>query len=68
MFRAFDADTGDELWSYKLPFIGSAPPTSYEINNEQYIVIPASGGTTLKIYYNDTVELGDAIVAFKIKK
>ena len=68
MFRAFDADTGDELWSHKLPFIGSAPPTSYEINNEQYIVIPASGGTTLKIYYNDTVELGDAIVAFKIKK
>ena len=68
MFRAFHADSGDELWSYKLPFIGSAPPTSYEINNEQYIVIPASGGTTLKIYYNDTVELGDAIVAFKIKK
>ena len=33
---AFDADSGDELWSYKLPFIGSAPPTSYEINNEQY--------------------------------
>jgi glucose dehydrogenase len=68
MFRAFDSDTGKELWSYKLPFIGSAPPTSYEINNEQYIVIPASGGTTLKIYYNDIVELGDAIVAFKIKK
>ena len=68
MFRAFDSDTGAELWSYKLPFIGSAPPTSYEINNEQYIVIPASGGTTLKIFYKDFVELGDAIVAFKVKK
>ena len=67
-FRAFDSDTGEELWSYELPFIGSAPPTSYEINNEQYIVVPASGGTTLKINYNNLVELGDAIVAFKLKK
>ena len=68
LIRAFDADSGSELWSYELPFIGSAPPSSYEINNEQYIVIPASGGTTLKINYGNLVELGDAIVAFKIKK
>ena len=68
MFRAFDSTTGEELWSYKLPFIGSAPPTSYEINNEQYIVIPASGGVTLKIFYGDLVQQGDAILAFKIPK
>ena len=64
MLRAFDTKTGTELWSYKLPYIGSAPPTSYEINGNQYIVIPASGGTTLKMFYPDLVELGDAIVAF----
>ena len=68
MFRAFDSTTGEELWSYKLPFIGSAPPSSYEINNEQYIVIPASGGVTLKIFYGDLVQQGDAILAFKIPK
>ena len=67
MLRAFDTKTGTELWSYKLPYIGSAPPTSYEINGNQYIVIPASGGTTLKMFYPDLVELGDAIVAFKIQ-
>ena len=55
------------MWSYKLPYIGSAPPTSYEVNGEQYIVIPASGGTSLKIYYPDLVEQGDATVAFKIQ-
>ena len=66
MFRAFDADTGEELWSYKLPYIGSAPATSYEVNGEQYIVIPASGGVTLKLFYGNLVEQGDAIVAFKI--
>ena len=67
LIRGFDADTGEELWSYKLPYIGSAPPTVYEINGEQYIVIPASGGTVLKMFYKDLVEQGDAVVAFKIQ-
>ena len=68
LIRGFDSDTGEELWSYKLPYIGSAPPTSYEIDGEQYIVLPSSGGTTLKINYGSMVELGDAIVAFKISE
>ena len=67
MIRAFDAENGEELWSHKLPFIGSAPPTSYEVNGEQYIVIPASGGIILKLFYGDLVEQGDAVVAFKLK-
>ena len=67
LIRAFDSTNGEELWSHKLPYIGSAPPTSYEANGEQYIVIPASGGTSLKMYYPNLVEQGDAIVAFKIK-
>ena len=67
LIRAFDSETGEELWSYELPYIGSAPPTSHEVNDEQYIVIPATGGITLKINYGDLVELGDAIVAFKIQ-
>ena len=67
LIRAFDVETGKELWSHKLPFIGSAPPTSYEINGEQYIVLPASGGIILKMFYGDMVEQGDAVVAFKIQ-
>jgi len=67
LIRAFDSNTGRELWSHKLPFIGSAPPTSYKINGEQYIVIPSSGGIILKLFYGDLVQQGDAIVAFKIK-
>ena len=67
LFRAFDSDSGEEIWSYKLPFIASAPPTSYKVGEEQYIIVPATGGTTLKIFYGDQVELGDAFVAFKIK-
>ena len=67
LIRAFNSENGIELWSHELPYIGSAPPTSYEINGEQYIVIPASGGTTLKMFYPNLVEQGDAVVAFKIK-
>ena len=67
LIRAFDVETGKELWSHKLPFIGSAPPTSYKVNGEQYIVIPASGGIILKMFYKDLVEQGDAVVAFKIQ-
>ncbi len=68
LIRAFDSETGEEMWNHKLPYIGSAPPTSYEINGEQYIVLPASGGIILKMFYGDLVEQGDAVVAFKIKK
>jgi glucose dehydrogenase len=67
MIRAFDSKNGKELWSFKLPYIGSAPPSSYKINGEQYIIIPASGGIILKLFYPDLVEQGDAVLAFKIK-
>ena len=67
LIRAFNSETGEKLWSYELPYIGSAPPSSYKVNGEQYIVLPASGGTSLKLLYGDFVELGDAVVAFKLQ-
>ena len=39
--RAFDVSDGKELWSYKLPFKGSAPSTTYMIDNKQYVIVPA---------------------------
>ncbi len=58
--RAFDADTGKELWSHKLPFGGYAPPTTYEVNGRQYVVISATGGGKLG------GPTGDAWVAFAL--
>ena len=55
--RAFNSLNGKELWSYKLPFIGTAPPTIYMVDNKQYIIIPAFD------YQNN----GDALLAFSIK-
>ncbi len=40
-FRVFDSTNGDELWSYTMSKAGSAPPSVYEINGKQFIVVPA---------------------------
>jgi quinoprotein glucose dehydrogenase len=60
--RAFDKDTGAELWSAKLPWVGSAPPASYEVDGRQYIVITATGGGKLG------TPTGDAYIAFSLPK
>lgn len=58
--RAFDKDTGVELWSALLPWTGSAPPASYEVQGRQFLVIAATGGNKLGTPY------GDAYVAFAL--
>ncbi len=67
-FRIFDAEDGKELWSYDLPFIGSSPPVTYQINNEQFILINATGSYSLKKGYPDLVNFGNSIMVFKLKK
>ncbi len=44
MARAFDLDTGKELWRSKLPAVGSAPPMTYEYQGCQYVIFTATGG------------------------
>jgi quinoprotein glucose dehydrogenase len=60
--RAFDKDTGQELWSAKLPWTGNAPPATYEVNGRQFVVIAATGGNHLG------TPKGDAYVAFALRK
>jgi quinoprotein glucose dehydrogenase len=61
--RAFDKDTGAELWSGKLPWMGIAPPATYEVNGRQYVIITATGNKLGK-----QSEYGDAYVAFALPK
>ncbi|MDZ4701651.1 MAG: carboxylesterase family protein [Rhodothermales bacterium] len=44
MFRAFDKKTGEILWQTKLPFSGTATPSTYRVHGKQYVVIAAAGG------------------------
>jgi quinoprotein glucose dehydrogenase len=60
--RAFDKTTGQELWSAKLPWAGSAAPATYRVNGRQYVVIPATGVLHLG------TPRGDAWVAFALPK
>jgi quinoprotein glucose dehydrogenase len=61
--RAFDKETGAELWSDKLPWVGSAPPATYEVNGRQYVVTASTGNKLGK-----QSEYGDAYVAFALPK
>jgi quinoprotein glucose dehydrogenase len=61
--RAFDADTGAELWCAKLPFAGTAAPAVYEVGGVQYVVVTATGGGRV----GGPSGMGDAIVAFRLK-
>jgi quinoprotein glucose dehydrogenase len=59
--RAFDKDTGRQLWEARLPESGMATPMTYlGDNGKQYVVIAAGGGND----YNDTV--GGKVVAFSL--
>jgi quinoprotein glucose dehydrogenase len=58
--RAFDIDTGKELWKFELPASAQATPMAYEAGGKQYVVIAAGGHGKLG------TKLGDALVAFAL--
>ncbi len=61
--RAFDVETGDELWKCRLPAGGQATPMTFRLpeTGKQFVVIAAGGhgklGTTI----------GDYVVAFALR-
>ena len=59
--RAFDSDTGKELWSVELPASAQSTPMTYEIGGKQYLVICAGGHGKMKS------RMGDAVVAFRLE-
>ena len=63
----YNAINGDIIYDLELPYIGSAPPTTYISNGEQYILVQATGGWSLSKGYPDLVEEGNALIALKLK-
>ena len=59
-FRAFDKDTGKDLWTVRVPASAHATPMTFlsKKNKKQYVVIAAGGGNK----YND--KYSDSLVAF----
>jgi len=60
MLRAFDANTGEELWKAELPWAGYAAPAIYEVGGKEFVVIAANGGGKIG------GPAGDAYVAFAL--
>jgi len=58
--RAFDVETGRELWKADLPAGARATPMTYEAGGRQFVVIAAGGGGPFGA--------GDAIIAFALPK
>jgi quinoprotein glucose dehydrogenase len=60
--RAFNVETGKELWKGRLPAGGQATPMSYRSNSNgrQYVVIAAGGHGRLG------TDIGDSVVAFAL--
>ncbi len=59
-FRAFDADSGEEIWRTRIPFTANATPMTYRLRpgGKQYVVIAAGG--------HGWSEPGDALLAFAL--
>ncbi len=64
-FRAYDLDTGEELWRHALPFPANANPMSYAVKTDsgeqQYVVVAAGGDARSGIGGE-----GDYLVAFTL--
>jgi quinoprotein glucose dehydrogenase len=58
--RAFDLESGKEIWKYELPAGGQATPMTYTVNGKQYLVIAAGGHGKLG------TKQGDYVVAFTL--
>jgi alcohol dehydrogenase (cytochrome c) len=75
-FRAFDARTGDQLWSFRLPSGAEGVPTTFAVDGEQYVAVAtgwdldARGVQTGLDAINKTttaVPQGGTILVFKLQ-
>ena len=65
--RAFNSENGVELWNYEMKYLGSSPPSIFEFNNEQYIVVVSTGQYSVKSRFPEHTEFGDMVYVFKLK-
>src|ERR687894_686911 len=59
--RAFDLETGEELWKGRLPAGGQATPMSYRLEDGRQFVVIAAGG-----HHRMGTDIGDSVVAFAL--
>ncbi len=77
LFRAFDARTGDPLWSFPLPSGAIGVPTSFEVDGEQYVAVTTGWDLDARGVQNGidkiqgtttVVPAGGTVLVFKLRK
>jgi quinohemoprotein ethanol dehydrogenase len=61
-FVAYDAVTGEKVWSYPLATGIIAPPITYEIDNVQYITIPVGWGGVMGLWTKFTEQINPGTI------
>ncbi len=61
--RAYNTDTGEEIWKTELPASPQSTPMTYEWEGKQYIAICAGGHGKAKDF---GARMGDSVVAFRL--
>ncbi|WP_200808600.1 pyrroloquinoline quinone-dependent dehydrogenase [Tistlia consotensis] len=59
-FKAYDAETGSQLWAFQAGAGVNAPPASYTVDGKQYVVVAAGGNAQLNY------KRGNNIIAFTL--
>jgi alcohol dehydrogenase (cytochrome c) len=59
-FKAYDAKSGSILWSFSAGAGVNAPPSTYEVDGKQYVVVGAGGNTQID------AKRGNSIIAFTL--
>ncbi len=60
LFKAYDAETGSLLWQFQAGAGVNAPPSSYTVDGQQFIVVAAGGNSALDY------KRGNNIIAFTL--
>ena len=60
LFKAYDAETGSVLWKFQAGAGVNAPPSSYTVDGQQFIVVGAGGNAQLDY------KRGNNIIAFTL--
>jgi alcohol dehydrogenase (cytochrome c) len=76
LFRAFDARTGEQLWSFPLPSGAIGVPTSFAVDGEQYVAVTTGWDLDARGLQNGldkingtttTLPQGGTILVFKLQ-
>lgn len=62
-FRAFDVETGRQLWEADTPTAAMATPMTYEVDGRQFVVVAAGGHM-----WQYSFKIGDSLIAWSLPR